>query len=303
MSRLSQFLLLLLCCLSIVSCQSAFPGGSSGGVVLLDIGHYIGGEGARAPGAVNGKVLKEAEFWYQYAYYTKRVVEKAGYTCVICNRGNAPTTEPLASYARRAKVVHLRHPDRNAARYPSHYFADRVASGIVSADYGVYRRAKAVVFLHHNSVSSRWSDSTPQGVVLCNRYNGQSLAQSICNALRRDIFPRCMNDGGKGLRVQPRYVDADRGAGWLNVCDDAGIPAAVTEATFLNNRNHAAFLSTEAGARRYAEAVGRGIVDFLKRDNGRRHIRRDKNLADEGSFGYAAESRRLSVPGAKLLLR
>lgn len=277
---------------------SSIPSGSPSGVVVLDIGHFIGGEGACSP----DQSLKEAAFWYQYSYYTKRVVEQAGYKCVVCNRGNAPTTEPLISYARRAGVVQLRHPDRNAARYPSRYYPDRVASGMVSADYAVYRRAAAMVFLHHNSAGSGWTNSNPQGIVLSNRYNGRPLAQAICNAIQREIYTDGMNDGGKGCKVQVRYVDADRAAGWLNVCDDAGIPAAVTEATFLNNRNHAAYLSNDAKARRYAEAVGHGIVNYLRSGYRSGHIRTNRNQPDEGSFGYAAESRRLNVPGAKRLI-
>lgn len=298
----SLFLLVVLSFLMLTTgCSSttpAFSGGGGKGVVVLDIGHFIGGEGACSP----DQSLKEASFWYQYSYYTKRVVEKAGYKCVVCNRGNAPTTEPLLSYARRAGVVQLRHPDRHAARYPSRYYPDRVASGMVSADYAVYRRAAAMVFLHHNSAGSGWTNSNPQGIVLSNRYNGRPLAQAICNAIEREIYADGMSDGGKGCKVQVRYVDADRAAGWLNVCDDAGIPAAVTEATFLNNRNHAAYLTNDAKARRYAEAVGHGIVNYLRSGNHTRHVRSNPNVADEGSFGYAAESRRLNVPGAKRLV-
>lgn len=293
----------VLCAALFCGCQSVPAVGGSRGLVVLDIGHFLGGGGASAPAAVNGKRLEECTFWYEYCYYTKRVIEQAGYSCVVCNRGNAPQSEPLLSYARRARVVQLQHPDRNAARYPSRYFADRVASGMVSADYAVYRKADAMVFLHHNSAGSGWTDANPQSIVLSNRYNGRPLAQAICNSIEREIFADGMSSGGKGCKVQVRYVDADRGAGWLNTCDDAGIPAAVTEATFLNNRNHAAYLTNPAKARRYAEAVGHGIVNYLRSGQAVRHKRSNPNAADEGSFGYAAESRRLNVPGAKLLVR
>lgn len=295
------FLALILLGLFLASCTSVSPSGGSG-VVVLDIGHFPGGEGAQSPGAVNGKVLRENAWWYQYAYYTKRIIEKAGYKCYVCNRGNMPTTEPLLSYARRLNVTALRHPDRNGARYPSHYFADRVASGMVSADYAIYRKADAMVFLHHNSAGNGWG-SANNSIVLSNRYNGRPLAQSIANALNRSILNHGMPNGGKQAHVQVRYVDADRAAGWLNACDDAGIPAAVTEAAFLNNREHAAYLATESGARAYAEAVGQGIVDYMRSHQRINHHRANPNAPDEGSFGYAAESRSLNVPGAKLLVR
>lgn len=298
-----RFLALLLFALFLCSCQQTGFSGGADGAVVLDIGHAADAEGARSPGAVNGKVLQEAAFWYQYAPVVQRVVQRAGYRCVICNRGYAPTREPYRSFARRARVLHLRHPDKHGQRSASRYFPDRVASGIVSADFAIYRRSKAVVFLHHNSAGRGWRSGGSNSIVLANRHNGRPLAQSICDALNREVLNHGMPNGGREAKVQVRYVDADRAAGWLNACDDAGIPAAVTEAAFLNNREHAAYLATDAGARRYAEAVGHGIVAYLRRHGNTPHHRRaDKNRADEGSFGYAAESRRLTVPGAKKLL-
>lgn len=284
--------------------QTAFSGGADGAVVL-DIGHSTDAEGAKSPGPVNGKILQEAAFWYQYAPVVQRVVERAGYRCVISNRGYAPSREPYRSMARRARVLHLRHPDKRGQRYPSRYFPDRVASGIVSADFAIYRHSKAVVFLHHNSAGRGWrgQGSGSNSIILSNRYNGRPLAQSICDALNREILNHGMPNGGKTAQVAVRYRDADRGAGWLNACDDAGIPAAITEAAFLNNRDHAAFLATEAGARRYAEAIGHGIVAYLRSYAGKpKHRRADTNRPDEGSFGYAPESRRQNIRGAKRLI-
>lgn len=303
MSRCLALALLAAVVLCFCSCQQqGFGGGAGDGAVVLDIGHSIAAEGAQSPGAVNGKVLREAAFWYQYAPVVQRVVQRAGYRCVISNRGNAPTAEPYRSMARRARVLHLRRPDRRGQRYPSRYFPDRVASGIVSADFAIYRRAKAVVFLHHNSAGRGWKSGGSNSIVLSNRYNGRPLAQAICDALNREVLNHGMPNGGREAHVAVRYIDADRGAGWLNACDDAGIPAAITEAAFLNNRDHAAYLATDAGARRYAEAIGHGIVAYLRGNGAVNHCRADKNRPDEGSFGYAAESRRLRVPGAKRLL-
>lgn len=286
------------------SCSTApFSGSSSSVDVVLDIGHFVGGEGAVAPSPVNGKRLAENSFWYQYSYYVKREVERAGYSCVVTNRGFQPTSQPLAGYASRARVIHLRRPDKGGKRSPSHYHPDRVGSGVVSADYAIYRKAGCAVFLHHNSSSSRWKNGASDSLIICNRYNGRHLAQCLSGRLESDVLNHGMPNGGRGCRVVPRYVDADRSAAWMNACDDSGIPAAVIEAAYLNNQGHAAFLANDANARFYAETVGKGIVDYLRRyGNEARYRRANGNVADEGSFGYTAESRRLRVPGAKLLL-
>lgn len=284
------------------SCSQISYGGG-GNVVVLDIGHFLGAEGARTPGPINGKVIRECSFWYQYAGEVKKVVEKAGYKCTITNRGNAPTQDPLASFARKARVVHLRRPDVSGQRYPSRYHPDRVASGIVSADYAIYRKAACAVFLHHNSSSNRWKKGGSPSIILCNKYNGRLLADSLCLALNTEILNHGMPNDGRLCRPEVRSVDADRAAGWLNACDDSGIPAAVIEAAFLNNKDHAAYLAQDANARHYAQAIGRGIVRFLqRRGQVTPHYRADENAPDEGSFGYARESRSLDVPGAKRLL-
>lgn len=290
--------------LSATACSQLPPrGGSPDGVVVLDIGHSLVDQGARAPGVVQGKRLTECSFWYQYAYYVKRVVQKAGYRCVVINRGNAPETEPLLSYARRAKVLHMRRPDVPGERYPSRYHPDRVASGMVSADYAIWKRAACIVFLHHNSSSSRWARRPSRSMILCNKFNGKTLADTLGRTLDAEILDHGMPNGGLTCRSVVRSVDAERSAGWMNACDDSGIPAAVIEAAFLNNRSHVEFLSQEKNARRYAEAIGHGIVRYMRQHgHDARHYRADENAPDEGSFGYARESRRLTVPGAKRLL-
>lgn len=290
--------------LMMVCCAEVPRGGKADGVVVLDIGHFIGSGGARMPAAINGKRISECEFWYQYADEVKKTVTAAGYPCVITNRGNPPSTEPLATYARKAQVVHLRHPDKGAARYPSHFFRDRVASGMVSADYAVWRRASCMVFLHHNSAATRgWQTKPAPSIILCNKYNGHALAQTLCDVLNADILNHGMDNGGRKCIPETRSVDADRAAGWLNTCDDAGIPAAVIEAAFLSHRAHATYLTNDENARKYARAIGIGIVRYLREyGNAPRHYRRNLDEPDEGSFGYAAESRRLNVPDAKRLL-
>ncbi len=286
------------------SCQTFSGDPGEPGAVILDIGHCSDAQGATMPGTLNGKRYTETAFWYRYAPYVKRVIERAGYRCTICNRGYMPDEEPMRSHAKQGRVLHHRRPDLGGKRRASRYHPDRVASGIISADYAVWRRASCMVFLHHNSSSRRWVYGGSPSVVLYNRYNGRPLAEAIANRMDRDILNHGMKNGGMRCRVATRYVDASRGAGWLNTCDDSGIPAAILEVAYLNNRNHAAFLTKDANARRYAEAVGQGIVDYLRRGgNAPKHVRRDEDKADEGSFGYARESRRADVSGAKRLLR
>lgn len=306
MKRIVYTLLVSMLLLLMGGCSSTptYQGGARGkGVVVLDIGHFIGSGGAATPSPVNGKTISECPFWYEYSYYIKKVVESAGYTCVVTNRGNAPTTEPLLTYARRARVVQLRHPDKNAARYPSKYHPDRVASGMVSADYAIWRKADCVVFLHHNSTGG-WTNGPSNSLIICNKFNGRPLADTIARTLEQEILNHGMPNGGRGCSTIVRSIDAERSAGWLNACDDSGIPAAVIEAAYLNNRAHAAYLAVDANARAYAESIGRGIVRYMRQGAlpQPRHIREDENQPDQGSFGYAAESRRLNVPGAKRLV-
>lgn len=292
------WLLLLACVLA--ACQQ-FPGPPTPAVVL-DIGHTAEYPGARTPGKVDGRRLSECEFWYEYAYFTKKVIEEAGYACVVCNRGPEPDDERYEEFAERADMQHLGRREKPGRRYASRYFPDRVAAGIISADYAVYRQAPAAVFLHHNSNGNGWRRYRQESVILTNRHNGGPLAQAIADSLNS----RCLNHGlpnkGRKCRVEVRFKDASRGGGWLNVCDDAGIPAAIVEAAFLNNRKHARYLADPENARRYAEAVGHGVVHFLRRRSGTVHQRRNADVPDEGSFGYARESRSQDVPGAKKLL-
>ena len=294
-------LLLCLFALLLAACQQ-FPGPATPAVVL-DIGHTAGYPGARTPGPVQGRRLSEFEFWYEYSYYTRKVVQDAGYPCVICTRGDEPDDERYEAWAERAGIIHLGKNGKPGRRYPSRYYRDRVAAGIISADFAVYRQAPAAVFLHHNSNGNGWRRYRQDSVILTNRHNGAPLAQAIADSLNS----RCLNHGmpnkGRPCTVQVRYKDASRGGGWLNVCDDAGIPAAIIEAAFLNNRKHAGYLADPANARRYAEAVGHGIVHYLRTCSGSVHHRRHSaDEPDEGSFGYARESRHQDVPGAKRLL-
>ncbi len=289
-----------LCMLMLLS-NCSTPQGTSEGPVVLDIGHYVGMGGATSQRPVNGQRIQEVSWWYQYVYYTRKVIEHYGYKVYVVNRGNAPRDPQLAAWANRAGVRHLGKPD-GGRRYPSKYFPDRVACGIISADYAIYRRASCAVFLHHNSTRGWKRRGGSNSLIICNKHNGNLLAGCMSETLNKYVLNRELPNKGIKCRVEVRSKDASRSAGWMNACDDAGIPAAVVEAAFLNNAAHVRYLSNEESARFYAQAVGYGIVTYLKRyGHTPRHYRADTNQPDQGSYGYARESRRDPVPGARWL--
>ncbi len=298
MNLLNTALIALASLLPLSSCSST--GGLSGGgssasdLVVLDIGHHIHARGAQTPTAINGKRINELDFWYEYSYYVKKEIEEAGYRCVVINRGDAPSSARLQQYAQRAGVQHLKQPKTASPRYPSRHFPDRVSAGIISADYAVTHKAACAVFLHHNSSSSSWTSSATPALFIYNQNNGRLLAEDIAKEVT-DELPNYSR-----VSLQSRHVDASRAAGWMNVCDDGGIPAVVIESAYLNNRPQAQMLANHEQAVDYAEAVGEGIVDYMKRANKPAPRRRaDPNVRDKGSFGYAAESRSENVPGAR----
>lgn len=290
-NKTSCLLLLSVVCLGMLlaSCsQQRFMFGRKGSpAVVLDIGHCEQAKGAYTPGRTKGRVLNEYDFWHENAVHTRRVVEEAGYPCVICNRGDEPEDEQLRALGEQAGVEYLGRPDDAASpRYRSYYSRDRVAAGIISADYAVYRQAPAAVFLHHNSTGRRWNKrrSMPS-LLITNRYNGTPLAESIACELERRVLNHGLPNGGRRCTIQVRCKDASRAAGWMNVCDDAGIPAAVIETAFLNNRRHAAWLADKENARRYAESIGHGIVAYLRRqEKPAPHIRTNHDVPDEGTY-------------------
>lgn len=273
---------LLLAACTAVSGAPAPP--ATAPLVVLDIGHRIGSEGASAPRAVNGKRLSETSFWYEYAYYTKQEIQAAGYRCIVCNRGDAPSNPRLQEFARRAGVVQL-HQKQKEGRYASTIHPDRYAAGQISADFAIRQGAACVVFLHHNGLNG-WSTRGENAMILHNRYNGAQLAACLCRAVNEEILNHGMDNKGKACVPAVRYHASAPSAGWMNACDDSGIPAAVTEVAYLSNANHVSFLTVDANARKYAVAIAHGIIDFLKSYNPHtRHIRANDHIPDEGSNG------------------
>lgn len=233
-------------------------------VVVLDIGHWYhperGGQGARTPDARYGEI-EECSFWYTYCLYTKRVIEQAGYEVRICNRAGAPSRPDLRRAGEAAGVHQVETPQPSAV-YRSKYHPNRMAVGMLSADWALDQKPACVVFLHHNSNSDDWQVWN-RGAIYCNAV-GSGLATCIAQEITDSIFDHGMPNGGAPCGVILRN-DGRRGGGdWLNTCEESYVPAVITEAAFLSNPEHAAFLAQKANAIRYAEAVGRGIVRYLK---------------------------------------
>lgn len=256
MRRLFHFL-----CAAFIGITSAHAGAVPRPVVI-DIGHQYTASGAESP---DGKI-NEYAFWAQYAIEVRKEVEAAGYPCIITNRSEAPTKEPLATYNKESGVVHLNKPDKNAKRYPSTHHPEHIGAGMISADYAIEKRALCAVFLHLNSVGSKWSTTPPTGLIICNKNNGNALGEAVCEAMRTDLLdqPGGMPNGKKGIKVMPRHIGSQSGAGWMNTLDAENIPAIIFEAVYVNNRGHVDFISNDANARKLARTIAKGIVNWLK---------------------------------------
>lgn len=271
MKRIALFLLSTLCLL-LGQCtqQMMMRQVLESRTVVLDIGHYYvpgrGGQGARTPDARYG-ALEECEFWYRNALYVKQTIEQAGYRCIICNRGAAPTDASLAKCAREAGVVQVNTP-RPTAIYRSKHHPHRLAVGMLSADYALDQKPAAVVFLHLNSDSDKWKISN-KGAFYCNRA-GVSMAEKMSDVMNREIFDKGMPNHGVPCGVVIR-TDGRRGGGdWLNTCNESYVPAVITEVAFLSNSEHARYLSRPANARIFAKAIGQGVVEYLDSRNAKK---------------------------------
>lgn len=258
-------MLIALCCLTGCTQQMMQAQVRDSRIVVLDIGHYYhpvrGGQGARTPDNRYGKI-EECEYWYRYAGHTARIIEQAGYQCRICCRGSLPTDKELAAIAIREGVHHVNTPEPNAI-YRCRQHPHRMAVGMLSTNYALDQKPAAVVYLHHNSMTARWMVYN-KGAIYCNEAGGD-LAIAVAKVITDTIY----DDGGMPNHGLPCGVilrnDGRKGGGdWLNACNDSYVPAIITEATFLSNPEHARFLGKEKNAIRYAEAIGHGVVNYLK---------------------------------------
>ena len=252
-------LICMLCGLLLIAAIA--PAGERGAVVL-DIGHQSDARGAASP---DGRV-NEYEFWCRYAGEVKQVIEDAGYSCLVINRGKAPADKQLRAACAAAGVVQMNKPDRGAKRYPSTHYPEHIGCGMVCADYAIDSKARCVVFLHLNSVGNKWSRKPPAGLIICNRKNGRVLAESVCNSLQKSLLkvPGGIPYADRKVKVLPRYIGSEPSAGWMNALDEAGIPAIVFEAVYVNYKQHVDYICREEGARKLARAIAAGVVDWLR---------------------------------------
>ncbi len=233
-------------------------------VVVLDIGHYYhperGGQGARTPDKRYGNI-EECEYWYRYVAYTARIIERAGYQCRICCRGSLPTDKELAGIAIQEGIHHVNTPEPNAI-YRSKHHPHRMAVGMLSTNYALDQKPAAVVYLHHNSMTSRWMVYN-KGAIYCNE-EGTGLGLALADVITRTIYDKGgMPNHGVPCGVVIRNDGRKGGGDWLNACNESYVPAAITEASFLSNPEHAKFLGQKKNAIRYAEAIGHGVVNYL----------------------------------------
>lgn len=232
--------------------------------VVLDIGHYAGkngeGNGAKTPDKRYG-FMEESLFWYTYAIYTKQVIEAAGYTCIITNRGAEPYDAKLAAAGKKAGVVQINSPIPSGV-YRSTHHPDRMAVGMLSVNYALDQKPACVVFLHHNSNSNHWRKTTTSAIYT--NEVGQHLAANMANVMSDKILNHGMPNSGVPCGIIIRSDGRKGGGDWLNACDDSYVPAAITEVAYLNNPEHVQFLMKPANAIFFAQCVGEGIVKHLQ---------------------------------------
>ena len=220
-------------------------------VVVLDIGHYYhperGGQGARTPDKRYGNI-EECEFWYRYVGYTAKVIRDAGYECRICCRGSLPTDKHLAEIALREKVHHVNTPEPTAI-YRSKHHPHRMAVGMLSTNYALDQNPAAVVYLHHNSMTSRWMVYN-KGAIYCNE-EGTGLGLAVADIITNTIY----DQGGMpnhGVRCGVIIRDNGRkgGGDWLNACNESYVPPSSPRPPSSLTRN-----TPDSWARRKTQSV------------------------------------------------
>lgn len=265
---MQKFLYLLLACFTLLAggCyqMQMKRQARESNIVVLDIGHYYhperGGQGARTP---NGKygVIEETDFWYRYAIYVKQEIEAAGYQCIICNRGDMPTDKELAAVAKKAGVYHVKSPVPTGI-YRSKQHPNRMAVGMLSTNYALDQKPAAVIFLHHNSNSSKWTVCN-KGAFYCNEA-GVRMATIMAEVMNDELLNHGLPNNNQPCGIIIRNNGRLGGGDWLNACNESYVPALITEVAYLSNPEHAKFLSQHDNAVKYARTIGKGVVKFLK---------------------------------------
>lgn len=97
------------------------------------------------------------------------------------------------------------------------------------------------------------------------------MAGVMADVMNREIFDKGLPNHGMPCGVVIR-TDGRRGGGdWLNTCNESYVPAAITEVAFLSNPEHARYLAKPANARRFAQAIGQGVVEYLNKRGGQKN--------------------------------
>jgi N-acetylmuramoyl-L-alanine amidase len=104
-----------------------------------------------------------------------------------------------------------------------------------------------------------------KGAFYCNEV-GTRMAYTMAQVMNRDILDHPGNgmpNNGQPCGVVLRNDGRKGGGDWLNACNESYVPAVITEVAYLSNPEHARYLNKHENAVRFAQAVGRGIAEYL----------------------------------------
>ncbi len=233
--------------------------------VALMVGHFYSPDGSthgeRPPDNSNGKI-DEFTFWYQYVYYTKRIIEKAGYECIVINHGAMPDDEQLQGYGKMSEVFHINSQDPGTLE-PSAQHLDIEGIGLRALNYALEQNPACVVFCHleDDAPSNEWSERL-QAALQCN-LAGAQLALFIAESANARLMNNALPNRGRNVSIIRRDSPDLIGGNHLNACEQSQVPAVVTAIGSLHNPEHVRFLTQHQNAIYFAECIGHGIVNYL----------------------------------------
>ncbi len=233
--------------------------------VALVVGHFYSPDGsthgAHPPDDRFGKI-DEFTFWYQYIYYTKRIIEKAGYKCIVVNHGTMPEDDQLRAYGKMSEVYHINSSDPGTL-VPSAQHLDIEGIGLRALNYALDQNPACVVFCHlgEEPASSEWAEHL-QASLYCNLIGAQ-LALFIAESANARLMNNALPNRGRNVSIVRRTSPDIIGGTHLNACEQSQVPAVVTGIGSLHNPDHVRFLTQHQNAIYFAECIGQGIVNYL----------------------------------------